>query len=83
MRCKEAASGLSHLKNELSILQDGLQVNRIEIEHDADEIAAALYDEMSWMSVATEVVWHGLRDSARRGLAGLRFPPMILVGRLG
>ena len=58
-------------------------MSRIETEHEADVIASALHDEVPWMSRATEVVWHGLRDSVRQGLSGLRFPPVILIGPPG
>ena len=58
-------------------------MSRIETEHEADEIAAALHAEMPWMARATEEVWHGLRASAREGLPGLRFSPLVLVGPPG
>lgn len=57
-------------------------MTRIATEHEADEVAAALHAEMPWMARATEEVWHGLRASARDGLPGLRFNPLILVGAL-
>ncbi|SHF42825.1 hypothetical protein SAMN05444279_1421, partial [Ruegeria intermedia] len=76
----DARSGLSHLSEEncakLTPLRGGLPVTRINTEHEADEIAAALHAEMPWMAPATEAVWHGLRASAREGLPGVRFTPL-------
>ncbi len=80
-------SGMAHLnsdaKAKLAPLRGGLPVSRIETEHEADGIAAALHAEMPWMARATEEVWHGLRASAREGLPGLRFSPLVLVGPPG
>ena len=80
-------TGTHHLperdKATLTALRGGVAVARITTEHEADEIAAALHAELPWMSTATEVVWHGLRASARDGLAGLRFSPLVLVGAPG
>ena len=82
-----AATGMSHLSKEdkatLTPLRGGLPVSRITTEHEADEIAAALHAEMPWMARATEEVWHGLRASARDGLLGARFNPLVLVGPPG
>lgn len=90
IRCLErmqSLSGMSHLpdpaKAQLNALRDGVSVTRILTEHKADEIAAALHEEMPWMAPATEEVWHGLRRSAREGLPGLRFNPLVLVGSPG
>lgn len=82
-----SATGMYHLSEEnrarLTPLRGGLPVTRIATEHAADEIAAALHAEMPWMAPATEAVWHGLRASARDGLPGVRFPPLVLNGPLG
>ena len=67
----------------LAPLQGGLPIARIVSEHEADEIAAALHAEMPWMASATNLVWHGLRASARASLPGLRFDPLVLVGSPG
>lgn len=79
----QASTGMYHLTEEsrvrLTPLKGGLPVARIATEHEADEIAAALHEEMPWMSPATEAVWQGLRASARDGLPGLRFNPLVLV----
>ena len=83
----QSLSGMSHLpdpaKTQLNALRDGVTVTQIQTEHKADEIAAALHEEMPWMAPATEEVWHGLRRSAREGLPGLRFNPLVLVGSPG
>lgn len=83
----DALSGLSHLSEEnrakLTPLRGGLPVTRITTEHEADEIAAALHAEMPWMAPATEAVWHGLRASAREGMPGVRFTPLVLIGPPG
>ncbi len=65
---------------QLNALRDGVSVTHIHTKHKADEIAAASHEEMPWMAPATEEVWHGLRRSAREGLQGLRFNPLVLVG---
>ena len=83
----QAPTGMSHLSEEnrtrLTALRGGLPVARVATEHEADEIAAALHAEMPWMGRATEEVWHGLRASARDGLAGVRFTPLVLNGPAG
>ena len=83
----QSLSGMNHLtdaaKTQLNALRDGVSVTHIHTEHKADEIAAALHAEMPWMAPATEEVWHGLRRSAREGLPGLRFNPLVLVGSPG
>jgi hypothetical protein len=81
------ATGTYHLADKdnvkLAPLRDGLPVARVQIEHEADEIAASLHAEMPWMDLATEEVWHGLRASVRDGRPGLRFNPLVLVGAPG
>ncbi|MEL6467991.1 MAG: AAA family ATPase [Pseudomonadota bacterium] len=83
----QASTGMSHLSEEnrtrLSTLRGGLPVAKVATEHEADEIAAALHAEMPWMGRATEEVWHVLRASARDGLAGVRFTPLVLNGPPG
>ena len=71
------------VRAQLLPLRDGLPVTKIETEHEADEIAARLHAEIPWMAPATEAVWRGLRASAREGLTGIRFEPLILVGSPG
>ncbi|WP_193743494.1 hypothetical protein [Tateyamaria sp. ANG-S1] len=69
-----SSTGMYHLTEEnrarLTPLRGGLPVSQVTSEHEADEIAAALHAEMPWMAPATEVVWQGLRASARDGLPG-------------
>ena len=82
-----SATGMYHLSDQdkarLTPLRDGLPISRIVTEHEADEIAAALHAESPWMAPATEVIWRGLRASARNGLPGIRFDPLVLVGSPG
>ena len=82
-----SGTGTHHLPERdratLTALRGGVAVARVATEHEADEIAVALHEEMPWMAPATEVVWQGLRASARDGLPGLRFSPLILVGAPG
>ncbi|WP_417241824.1 AAA family ATPase [Celeribacter sp.] len=82
-----SATGMYHLPEEdrvrLTPFRGGLHIACVATEHEADEIAASLHAEMPWMAPATEAVWHGLRASAREGLPGLRFDPLVLVGSPG
>lgn len=84
---KQASTGMHHLTEDVRVrltpLRGGLPVAGIATEHEADEIAAALHAEMPWMAPATEAVWQGMRTSAREGLPGLRFNPLVLVGSPG
>jgi hypothetical protein len=61
----------------------GVMISRVPTEHDAEVIAAALHEELPWLAPATEQVWNGLRQSVRDGLAGYRFPPLLMVGPPG
>ncbi|MEJ6390577.1 AAA family ATPase [Gymnodinialimonas ulvae] len=82
-----SSTGMYHLSEEnrarLTPLRGGVPVAHVATEHEADEIAAALHAEMPWMAPATEEVWRGLRASARDGLPGVRFNPLVLVGSPG
>ncbi len=84
---RKAASGLEHLKRDdrerLEVLKDGARLIQIPSEHRADEIAAALHEDMPWMAPATEVIWHAMRRSWREGAPGLRIPPLLLDGPPG
>jgi len=85
--CMQRKSGLSHLnrddRDRLSILKDGVRLARIASEHQADELAARLHDEMPWMAPETEYAWHAIRRSVREGRPGFRLPPVILNGPPG
>lgn len=87
MECRKAASGLEHLKRDdrerLEVLKDGVRLISLRNEHHADELAAALHEDMPWMAPATEVVWHAARRSWREGAPGLRIPPLQLTGPPG
>ncbi len=84
---RKAASGLEHLKRDdrerLEVLKDGARLIRVHSEHHADELAAGLHGDMSWMAPATEVVWHAMRRSVREGWPGFRMPPLLLDGPPG
>lgn len=84
---RQAASGLAHLvradRERLTTLHDGVNLVELTTEHRADEIAAALHEEMPWMDAATEQIWHAMRRSVRDGTAGLRLPPILLDGPPG
>lgn len=77
----QSLSGMSHLpdpaKTQLNALRIGVTVTHIPTEDKADEIAAALHEEMPWMAPATEEVWHGVRRYAREGLPSLHFNPLV------
>lgn len=84
---RQEASGMQHLpaeeRDRLAALAGGVRLAEVPTEHRADEIAAALHDEMPWMGPATEQVWKGMRRSVREGATGLRLPPILLDGPPG
>jgi len=57
----KTGTGLSHLRPDdakrLDALGHGARLARIETEHHADELAAALHAEFPWMGPATKTVW--------------------------
>ncbi|MBU2961132.1 AAA family ATPase, partial [Citreicella sp. C3M06] len=69
--CRQEASGMGHLQEDererLTALAGGVRLATVKTEHQADEIAAALHDEMPWMGPATEQVWRAMRRSVREG----------------
>lgn len=81
------ASGMAHLGREaretLAGLKHGVHMERLASEHRADEIAAALHEEMPWMARATEIAWHAMRESVREGAPAVRLPPLLLDGPPG
>ncbi len=82
-----SASGVAHLgrdaRETLAGLKHGVRMVRLASEHRADEIAAALHEEMPWMARATEIAWHALRESVREGAPAVRLPPLLLDGPPG
>ncbi|MBC7145084.1 MAG: AAA family ATPase [Thioclava marina] len=82
-----SASGMAHLGREaretLAGLKHGVRMERLASEHHADEIAAALHEEMPWMARATEIAWHAMRESVREGAPAVRLPPLLLDGPPG
>ncbi|KFE33620.1 AAA family ATPase [Thioclava atlantica] len=87
VQLRELASGQSHLGHEdrkrLSSLEDGITLTQLRTEHQADEIAARLHEEMPWMSRATEIAWNAMRESVREGKPALSLPPILLDGPPG
>lgn len=83
---RHQANGLGHLKDEererLKGLLGEVPAAVMHSEHRADEIAAALHEEMPWMAPATEAAWHALRRSARLG-EPVRVGPLVLTGPPG
>lgn len=84
---RQEASGMRHLtldeRERLVVLTNGVRLAEVPTEHRADEIAAALQDEMPWMAPATGQVWRAMRRSVREGSLGLRLPPILLDGPPG
>lgn len=84
---RTAASGMGHLKpddlKKLEVLNRGVRLAKIDTEHQADELAAALHAEFPWMAPATEAVWHAMRHSVRVGDPGVRIAPILLDGPPG
>ncbi|MDA7421691.1 AAA family ATPase [Tritonibacter multivorans] len=83
----KASSGMAHLSEEdqqkLAVLEGGIKTARLVNDHEADEIAAALHQEMPWMADATEHVWNALRSRQNCGGTGMSIPPVLLVGPRG
>ena len=83
---RHKANGLDHLKDHqrerLEPLLGEVPAAVMPSEHRADEIAAALHEEMPWMAPATEAAWHALRRSARVG-EPVRVGPLVLTGPPG
>ena len=80
-------SGMDHLdrtdRARLEVFRNGAQIQPVETEHRADEIASCLHTEMPWMAPATERLWHDMRASVRNGDAAPRLRPLLLVGPPG
>ncbi len=86
---RRRANGLTHLKEKdkdqarrIRALIGEVPAPGLESEDRADEIAAALHEEMPWMAPATEAAWHACRRSGRLG-EPVRLGPMLLVGPPG
>jgi len=71
LAARAAASGLSHLRDadrkQLEARLPGVRLAGPRTEHEADEMAASLLDELPWMRELIEHVWRGARRSARDG----------------
>jgi hypothetical protein len=86
VRARARAAGLSNKKELLEPLREslkhGVTLAGPATEHAADELAAALFDELPWMGAAIEPIWRDMRASARDG-RGLHFRPILLDGPPG
>ncbi|MEP0963444.1 MAG: AAA family ATPase [Roseobacter sp.] len=84
---QDAATGMQHLRtddrNALRGLQNGATVSRVSSEHDADDLATTLHEEMPWMGPATENIWHAMRQLVRKGRPSIQFAPLLLLGPPG
>ena len=83
---RHRANGLQHLSNaereRLRRLLGEVPAVTLAREHRADEIAAALHEDMPWMAPATEAAWDALRRGCRLG-EPIRIGPLVLVGPPG
>ena len=86
VRARVRAAGLLHKKELLEPLREslkhGVTLAGPATEHAADELAAALFDELPWMGAAIEPIWRDMRAAARNG-RGLHFRPILLDGPPG
>ncbi len=78
VKARERAAGIGALKREIleplrEALKQGIVLVGPASEHEADELAAALFDELPWMGAAIEPLWRDMRVSAPQG-AGAAFP---------
>ncbi len=85
-KARVTAASASHLKreeyNRLKPCLPGMFAAMPKGEDWADEVAAALHEEMPWMARATEYAWHALRLGAKRG-EPITIRPVILNGPPG
>ncbi|MFN3955736.1 MAG: AAA family ATPase [Pararhodobacter sp.] len=87
VKARERAAGIGALKREIldplrEALKQGIALAGPASEHEADELAAALFAELPWMGAAIEPLWRDMRISARQG-RGLHFRPILLDGPPG
>jgi len=89
-RIIEARSKFSrgtHLTNTdkklLKPAMDGVRLLGPRLEHEVDEIASTLYQEMPWLQQAINEIWLDMRHSVGFGEGGLKLKPTLLVGGAG
>lgn len=87
VKARERAAGIGGLKREIleplrEALKQGIALAGPASEHEADELAAALLNELPWMGAAIEPLWRDMRVSARQE-RGLHFRPILLDGPPG
>ncbi|CUH67847.1 Lon protease [Thalassovita gelatinovora] len=87
LRAVANQSGLAHLDRKdrarLEVFRNGAEIQPVETEHRADEIASAIHTAMPWMAPATDRLWRDMRASARNGDPAPLVRPMLLVGPPG
>ncbi|EYD74830.1 hypothetical protein Rumeso_03597 [Rubellimicrobium mesophilum DSM 19309] len=86
LKARDKASGLKHVRAEVAArfqpVLRGVELAGPANEHEADEIAARLFEEMPWHGRVIEILWRDMRQGARDG-EGLRFRPLLLDGPPG
>lgn len=83
---RQKVSGTKFMRSEdverLRGIAAGVELRGPASEHEADELAAQLLEEMPWHAPALEILWRDLRRGAREGW-GLSFRPLLLTGGPG
>ncbi|WP_271947826.1 AAA family ATPase [Ruegeria faecimaris] len=64
-------------------VMNGVAVGGPSTEHQVDEIAAMLYDELPWMQRVIHEVWLDMRHNVIEHGPGLRVRPTLLIGGAG
>jgi len=86
VRARQEVSGTKLMRSEdierLRGIAGGVELQGPRNEHQADELAAQLLDEMPWHAKALEILWRDLRRGAGEGW-GLWFRPLMLDGAPG
>lgn len=62
---------------------NGVHLKGPETEHEVDEIASLLFDEMPWLQSVIKELWLDMRHHVSRHGAGLKLRPTLLVGGPG
>ncbi|NOD34314.1 MULTISPECIES: AAA family ATPase [unclassified Ruegeria] len=64
-------------------VMNGVAVGGPSTEHQVDEIAAMLYDELPWMQRVIHEIWLDMRHNVIEHGPGLRLRPTLLIGGAG
>lgn len=70
-------------KKALKPVLDGVYLEGPENEHQVDEIAARLFEEMPWMQKVVHQLWLDMRHHVLECGSGLKLQPTLLVGGPG